>query len=156
MNNLVKKIREEIDRLQLSTMDEHMNYYSQEAQGAYNVLAELDAFIDSIVNPLDYEHATIINTDFALKDEEPKNKDFEDFVRSYMRANDDNILHYYDRYAGLIDGTQWQKEQMMKDAVEAYVNFYEEIPGNYYTEFVVENLRPRFGDKVKLIIIKEE
>lgn len=90
------------------------------------------------------------------KAEEPKNKDFKDFVKSYMSANDDNILHYYDRYAGLVDGAQWQKEQMMKGAVEAYVNFYEEIPGNYYTEFVVENLRPRFGDKVKLIIIKEE
>jgi hypothetical protein len=29
-------------------MDEHMNYYSQEAQGEYNALVKLEAFIDSM------------------------------------------------------------------------------------------------------------
>ena len=46
----------EIVRLQLSTMDEHMNYYSQEAQGEYNALVKLEAFIDTLeVKEVDLE-----------------------------------------------------------------------------------------------------
>lgn len=103
-------------------------------------------------------------TDEHPKDEEPKNKDFEDFVESYMNANDDDILHYYDRYAGLIDGTQWQKEQMLKDAINA------EIENPFPTHDVLPRLHVRLeelecycnehgfkhGDKVKVIIIKDE
>ena len=38
----------EIDKLQLDTMDEHMNFYSAEAQGEYNALAKLESFIGSL------------------------------------------------------------------------------------------------------------
>jgi hypothetical protein len=33
----------EIEKLQLCTMDEHMNYYSAEAQGEYNALSKLSS-----------------------------------------------------------------------------------------------------------------
>jgi hypothetical protein len=38
----------EIERLELCTMDEHMNYYSAEAQGEYNALSKLESFIDTL------------------------------------------------------------------------------------------------------------
>ncbi len=51
--------------------------------------------------------------------------------------------------------TNWQKEQMMKDAVEAKV--YNKV---YPTEFEIETntfmQKLKHGDNVKLIIIKEE
>jgi hypothetical protein len=38
----------EIEKLQLCTMDEHMNYYSAEAQGEYNALSKLESFLDTL------------------------------------------------------------------------------------------------------------
>ena len=38
----------EIDKLQLCTMDEHMNFYSAEAQGEYNALSKLESFLDTL------------------------------------------------------------------------------------------------------------
>ena len=38
----------EIEKLELCTMDEHMNYYSAEAQGEYNALSKLESFIDTL------------------------------------------------------------------------------------------------------------
>lgn len=38
----------EIEKLQLCTMDEHMNFYSAEAQGEYNALSKLDSFLDTL------------------------------------------------------------------------------------------------------------
>ena len=51
----------------------------------------------------------------------------------------------------------WQKEQMMKEAVEAYANTYEPQMGNMsYVEFVADIPSSKFGkcDKVKIIIVK--
>jgi len=38
----------EIEKLQLCTMDEHMNFYSAEAQGEYNALSKLESFLDTL------------------------------------------------------------------------------------------------------------
>ena len=38
----------EIEKLQLCTMDEHMNFYSAEAQGEYNVLSKLESFLNTL------------------------------------------------------------------------------------------------------------
>lgn len=51
------------------------------------------------------------------------------------------------------------KQQMLKDAVEASVNYYENIPGGSYVELVADILNPtgvRYKDKVKIIIVKED
>ena len=46
----------EIEKLQLCTMDEHMNFYSAEAQGEYNVLSKLESFLDTLeVKDVDLE-----------------------------------------------------------------------------------------------------
>ena len=50
----------EIEKLQLCTMDEHMNYYSAEAQGEYNALSKLESFIDTLeVKEVDFEKELI-------------------------------------------------------------------------------------------------
>lgn len=46
----------EIEKLQLCTMDEHMNYYSTEAQGEYNALSKLRSFLNTLeVKDVDLE-----------------------------------------------------------------------------------------------------
>jgi len=51
----------EIEKLQLCTMDEHMNFYSAEAQGEYNALSKLESFLDTLeVKEID---ETIKNTE---------------------------------------------------------------------------------------------
>lgn len=67
--------------------------------------------------------------------------------------------HRGDIKDAFIAGAEWQKEQMMKDAVEADVNTYELTPGgSAYVEFVVDMpvARFKFNDKVRIIIVKEE
>ena len=46
----------EIKKLQLCTMDEHMNYYSAKAQAEYNILCMLEIFLDTLeVKEVDLE-----------------------------------------------------------------------------------------------------
>lgn len=56
-------------------------------------------------------------------------------------------------------GIEEGKRLMMEDAVEASVNYYENIPGGSYVELVADILNPtgvRYKDKVKIIIVKED
>ena len=50
MSNFIDKsaVVAEIEKLQLCTMDEHMNFYSAEAQGEYNALSKLEFFINTL------------------------------------------------------------------------------------------------------------
>ena len=51
-------------------------------------------------------------------------------------------------------GAKWQKEKMMKNAVEADVNTYKELSvGKNWAEFVVEMPTNNLGDKVRLIVL---
>lgn len=51
----------------------------------------------------------------------------------------------------------WQKEQMLEDAVDADVNTYEDLAGGKsWAEFVVKVPTNNIGDKVKIIIVNEE
>lgn len=56
-------------------------------------------------------------------------------------------------------GAEWQKEQLMKEAMEADVNTYEDLVLNYgCAEFVVDmpfSEIEKFGDKARIIILKE-
>lgn len=58
---------------------------------------------------------------------------------------------------GFIAGAKWQKEQMMKEAVEADVNIYRDLAaGKSWAEFVVEMPTNNLGEKVRIIIVKED
>lgn len=192
----IEKIRAEIERLQLCTMDEHMNYYSPEAQGEYNALTKLESFIDSLSedrnldnscnNRKNLQEESAAKYSFNIpselfhqltpeqqklwkkeieqaydagmkQKEEPASEDFNDEIRKYLLA--------YKGYPHVMDKTEWdikkacihfvnwQKQQMMKDAVKSEIDSSRSdgkciLSGNFY------KYNP--GDKVKLIIIKEE
>ena len=59
-------------------------------------------------------------------------------------------------YKGFKAGAKWQKEQMMKEAVEADVNTYRDLAaGKSWAEFVVKMPTNNLSDKVRIIIVKE-
>ena len=56
-------------------------------------------------------------------------------------------------------GAQWQKEQMMKDAIECNIGWYDGLLLDYtqqQQEKALDKIGAKIGDKVKLLIIKEE
>ena len=56
-----------------------------------------------------------------------------------------------------IAGAEWQKAKMMEEAVDADVNTYGDlVAGKSWAEFVVEMSTNNLGDKVRIIIVKEE
>ena len=113
----------------------------------------------------------------------PLSEDFKRFEEEYLEKEKDEILCVYDRHAGLMDGAKWQKEQdketielaedhamlagmekmkeqMMKDAVDGlyiYRNKYTKKNVLHGFDVTCEAVqRFKKGDKVKLIIIKED
>lgn len=91
-----------------------------------------------------------------MKEYAPK-EDFETFAKAYMEENDANIISFYDRYAGLVDGVRWQKVQILKDAVECKVHIdaggYPYINGIELYDYDKDVPLAKKGDKVKVIII---
>lgn len=59
-----------------------------------------------------------------------------------------------DKYAGVIAGAKWDREQMMSEAVEGFI-FQSE---DYYPKELIANYNGelKHGDKVHIIIIKED
>lgn len=61
---------------------------------------------------------------------------------------------------GFIKGAEWQRQQMMKEAVHAWVNVYESITNPYDNQVsFITNLSPsKYRDKetAKIIILKTE
>lgn len=56
---------------------------------------------------------------------------------------------------GVIHGASWQKEQMMKEAVEGEVYLYHSYNRNA-TAIVVDIPKENLGDNVRIIIVKED
>ena len=56
---------------------------------------------------------------------------------------------------GFIAGAEWQKEQLMKEAVEGVVYRYESYQ-RIATAIIVDIPREELGNKVKIIIVKED
>lgn len=81
---------------------------------------------------------------------EPISEDLQKFADEW-----DESLYRSD---AVIAGAKWQKEQMLKDAVDAEVNYYEThllfFPTTIYQ--LIEKNGWKKGDRVKLIIVKEE
>lgn len=69
----------------------------------------LKKLLDNI-DPVEYDKVRR-----EMKKETP-NEEFERFVKAYWEKETDNIICFYDRYAGLVDGVRWQKVNLWKDA----------------------------------------
>ena len=92
---------------------------------------------------------------------EPTNDDLEGEINRYLSTwstSKDNGIVFCEKMARHF--AAWQKEQMMKDAVDGWAEepecfLWRVISDDLTGEFVVKN-KLQDGDKVKLIVIKEE
>ena len=159
MNKEVEKIRKEIERIKKRILDGWKSpegFVSSSSRGALEALNELLSFIDSL-------------------QEEPVSEELEEVALLYYpimsRISEphgvipaDTQSHYLgdanqDKREGFIDGAKWQKQQMMKNAIEREVKV--DAGGYPYIEatelYDYENEKPlaKEGDKIKIIIIKE-
>ena len=137
MTDKLQKIKDWISKEQDGLMDANGNFDYPEHEGAYHILCNLDAYIDSLP-------------------EEPVSKDLEEEIEMYVNtpANQGNpdlrkelseCAHHF---------AKWQKQQMMK---EVYTGIYDCNDDTSWIGFKGWLLSTsKVGNKVKLIIINEE
>lgn len=139
MNKQVEKIRNEIERwkkeLRLST--------SCEAKYRREMLDDISEFIDSL-------------------QENPVSEDLEEASEKYACRFTSSKYGHDKIKATFKDGANWQKKQMMKDAVDAdaIFDYYDDQDRLYVSILATDVLAEKYGlkdkSKVKIIIIKEE
>jgi len=127
MADKVQKIREEVVRLHnlLPVMDGDnisVNY-------ADRICTALKMYIDSLQN-------------------EPVSEDLEKAAINYMKTENPPIWGLHD---GFIAGANWQKQQMMKDAIEGIAR---PDDSEIWCNLAPFNLKD--GDKVRVVVIKED
>jgi hypothetical protein len=99
--------------------------------------------------------------------EEPVNKDLEEACNQLLEAartskceTGNPFFSDGDYKLGFKDGARWQKQQMMNDTVEGYIDFYEDGPIIDLNKDDIINLVYKYGlkqdDKIKVIIIKQD
>lgn len=87
--------------------------------------------------------------------EQPSSSDLDEAAEEFGKRQGLELKPFAKKYFKA--GAEWQKEQMLKDAVEADVNTYIDLAaGKSWAEFVVRMPTKDLGDKVHLIIIKED
>lgn len=111
---------------------------------------------------MDASELEALLTEFAEKLHEPSSEDLERCVVEQMEADgdvDDFVRRGIDdiasKYAQL--GAQWQREQMMKDAIEGKVVAVRNVMSDRSHTYPWIELEAQLSknDKVKVIIIKE-
>lgn len=86
----------------------------------------------------------------------PANEDLEGAAKKYADEEEYGDDVYYSIKATFKEGANWQKEQMMKDAINAEVAVpVYEGKDLKLTQLVTTDVKLNVGDKVKLIIIKD-
>lgn len=145
MTDKVQKIKEWISKEQEGLMDTNGNFEYPEHEGAYHILCNLDAYIDSL-------------------QEEPVSEELEDAADKYSQSihsdYSNDMFDSHNIYDAVIYGANWQRQKMIKDAVEATVHGVSGREGSMMKGIAVTAYADvpdcKFGDKVKLIIIKED
>ena len=182
MNN-IEKIRQKMEGLKagyekIISASSTMTSECLVSMGKVEVLNKVIAFIDSLpdennpepYNPVydeDYLNEKIakatkswegVDVDKMLADcrgyEEKPSEDLEEAANEYAILDEEGKWKDGGKYKGFIAGAEWQKEQMMKDAVEGFIFQSEDY---YLKELVAQyNGELKHGDKVKIIIVKNE
>lgn len=131
MNEQVKKIRDEIERLKKKLLD-HIIIQSDfsYAQRCAHQLNKIIRFIDAL-------------------QEEPVSEDLEKEIdrwskKQYYNDSEKCVFAVVARHFA-----EWQKQHMMKDAVDATIPIHGQI-------WIDNNTSYKAGDKVKVIITKED
>ena len=142
MTDKVQKIREEVERLFNHVKDSNFESDS----GAFYYLKDLLDYIDSL-------------------QEEPVSEELEEEITKCYKSRID-LMMTRKQFGEIIHRfTNWQKRQMMKDAVNGIVHNFgnDEIAAVHYNDpkgvpmsYFVSSKCLNAGDKVKLIIIKED
>lgn len=125
--------------------DDCDNYTDEDAQwyqGHWKMCSKLLAFIDSLPE----EH---------LRDSTKMiSEDLKEAAKEYSKRVSDGH-NYRDLTCGFIAGAEWQKEQMLKDAVEGEV--VQDLHGKLHVKTnAVSDILYQFGDKVKVIILPKK
>ena len=154
MTDKVQKILSEIATRKLCTMDEHMAFYNDKAKEDYRFLSEIEELINTL-------------------QKEPVCKDFEVALEKKVREAQDwtyieeeggecplneefgaDDLEEFARW-----GAEWQKQQMMANAVDVTVHIdngnYPYIPQMELYDYDKDVPLAKEGDKYKVIILKE-
>jgi len=135
-------IKAEIERLKKEL--EKGNYYLDSAEAATGYELALDdllSFIDSLP-------------------EEPVSEDLEEAKEAYCNEHNDDCFDATGDYCphirkAFVAGAEWQKQQMMKEAVEGEV--VKDLHGKLHVKTnAVSDTLYHFGDKVKVLIIPEK
>lgn len=176
MTDKVHKIKEWIGKEQDGLMDTQGNFEYPEHEGAYHILCNLDAYIDSLQEEpvsIDFEQELYKAfgqvKDFTLgmriakwfydmgkNSQEPVSEDLKEFEVEYIEREKDNIVCIYDRHAGLVDGAKWQKQQMIANTADAMIGLpYENKDGGYTHLIDVSRPLPVGNNKIA-IIFKED
>lgn len=135
MMDKVQKIKEWISKEQDGLMNAQGNFEYPEHEGAYHILCNLDAYIDSL-------------------QEEPVSEELKEAALLHLsKYYDTSIIWDEDKKCVVRDfkaGAEWQKEQMMAKAIDAKL-----LEGHLIRQKGVTHPL-HVGDKVKVIVIKED
>lgn len=136
MTNEVQKIKEWISKTQDGFMDAQGNFEYPEHEGAYNILCNLDAYIDSLQG-------------------EPVSEELE--KAAYHNCIDRLSKESIEDFKA---GAKWKEQQMMKDATDVTVHVdaggYPYIPQMELYDYDNDVPLAKEGDKYKVILIKED
>lgn len=96
---------------------------------------------------------------YLVGKEEPVSEDLEKAAKENAkieRPDDTEVGYDINRFGGFVDGANWQKQQMMKDTVSGHVG--QTINGmlRALSDETFGDMGFTAGDKVKLIILKED
>ena len=104
---------------------------------------------------MDASELEALLTEFAEKLQEPASEDLEQAAEEYVTKEGYLAgLHYNSMVRSFKAGANWQREQMMKDAVEGRMKLNHIVVS--YAELAKSFPTGKDGDKVKVIIIKGE
>ena len=165
-------LRKEIKRRRLHFNKEAEKYqalnngYSQNCYGARDALRDLENFLDTLSEKPDksleeaaenYEQTR--NDLDAISDNEIVRRAFiagAEWQASQMPMPEDTVIFN----KGVAEGRRLEREDMLKDAMEADVNTYKDPVLNCgWAEFVVDmpsSETDKFGDKVRIVVLKAE
>lgn len=151
------KIRAEIERLKsLIGNNSFLSDYEKGCNdGREDMCDELTSFIDSLQEEPVSEDLWEASKQYALR-QVLASTDTEMSEQAYLKLR---LFSGFELAVAHKDGAKWKKEYMMKNAIEAYIRRNKYTKKNVLNGFDVTcDAIQKFngGDKVKVIVIKEE
>lgn len=146
--NKIQKIKNWISKEQDGLMDAQGNFEYPEHEGAYHILCNLDAYIDSLQEEPVREELEEAANEIVNNAVPPLAAKYKD--GTYVGG----IRDYFDRkeFIDLVKaGSEWKEEQMIANAVETTFNV--SLPSGLYDKLWIKGCKE--GDKL-LVIKKDE